>query len=64
MKLSRVRTWIQLYERLGRQPYSKNKGSSIVLKESDGSFSKLKLVYNDTGSNWWFERIEEVEVVE
>ena len=49
----KVRTWVQLYERLGRQSLSKTKESRIVLKNKDGSFSPLVLKYDENGSSWW-----------
>ena len=59
----KVRTWVQLYERLGRQPLSKAKESRIVLKNKDGSFSPLVLRYDENGANWWLERIEDDEAM-
>ena len=50
-KKHRVKTWIQLYDRLGRQPLTKTKESRIVLKNEDGTFSPLVLVYDDNGAN-------------
>ena len=52
-KKHRVKTWVQLYDRLGRQPLTKTKESRIVLKNEDGTFSPLVLVYDDNGANWW-----------
>ena len=54
----KVRTWVQLYERLGRQSLSKTKESRIVLKNKDGSFSPLVLKYDENGSSWWLEKEE------
>ena len=59
-----VRTWIQLYDRLGRQPLSKTKESRIVLKNKDGSFSPLVLKYDENGSSWWLEKEETIDCVE
>ena len=53
---NKVRTWVQLYDRLGRQPLSKTKESRIVLKNKDGSFSPLVLKYDENGSSWWLEK--------
>ena len=55
---NKVRTWVQLYERLGRQSLSKTKESRIVLKNKDGSFSPLVLKYDENGSSWWLEKEE------
>lgn len=55
----KVRTWVQLYDRLGRQPLSKTKESRIVLKNEDGTFSPLVLKYDSNGANWWLEKEKE-----
>lgn len=55
-----VKTWAQLYDRLGRQPLSKTKESRIVLKNEDGTFTPLMLIFDANGANWWFEKREEV----
>ena len=47
---NKVRTWVQLYDRLGRQPLSKTKESRIVLKNKDGSFSPLVLKYDENAA--------------
>lgn len=54
-----IRTWAQLYERLGRQPLIKTKESRITLKNEDGSVSFLILVYDANGSSWWLEKVKE-----
>jgi hypothetical protein len=56
--MSKIRTWSQLYDRLGRQYLTNTKESRIVLKNEDGSFSPLVLKYNENGSHWWLEKIE------
>jgi hypothetical protein len=56
--MSKIRTWSQLYDRLGRQSLTNTKESRIVLKNEDGSFSPLVLKYNENGSHWWLEKIE------
>ena len=53
----KVRTWIQLYDRLGRQPISKTKGSRIIMKDKDGNVIPLVLVYDENGASWWFEEV-------
>ena len=55
-----VKTWVQLYDRLGPQPLSKTKESRIVLKNEDGTFTPLILIFDANGANWWFEKREEV----
>ena len=52
-----IKTWAQLYDRLGRQLISKLKDNRIIYKDSDGKMVPVKLVYNETGSDWWFEEI-------
>lgn len=54
----KVRTWIQLYDRLGRQPISKAKESRIIMKDKDGNIVPLVLVYDENGASWWFEEVE------
>ena len=54
----KVRTWIQLYDRLGRQPISKAKESRIIMKDKDGNTIPLALVYDENGANWWFEEVK------
>lgn len=54
----KVRTWIQLYDRLGRQPISKTKESRIIMKDKDGNIIPLILVYDKNGANWWFEEVK------
>lgn len=56
-----VKTWSQLYDRLGRQPLSKTKESRIVLKNEDGTFTPLMLVFDANGANWWLEKRKEGE---
>lgn len=52
------RTWIQLYERLGRQPISKTKESRIIRKDKNGNIIPLILKYDENGANWWFEDVD------
>lgn len=54
----KVRTWIQLYDRLGRQPISKTKESRIIMKDKDGNTIPLVLVYDKNRANWWFEEVK------
>lgn len=51
----KVRTWAQLYDRLGRQPISKTRESCIIMKDKHGNIIPLKLVYDENGVNWWLE---------
>ena len=53
-----IKTWAQLYDRLGRQSISKLRDYRIMYKNSDGKMVPVKLVYNETGNNWWFEEIK------
>lgn len=55
-----VKTWAQLYDRLGRQLLSKTKESRILLKNEDRTFTPLMLIFDANGANWWFEKREEV----
>lgn len=50
----KIRTWLQLYERLGRQPFHKTRDLRIILKKDD-EVIPLHLVYNENGSEWWLE---------
>ena len=49
-----IRTWAQLYDRLGRQLLSKTRDQRIILKK-DNKVIPLHLVYNEYGSEWWLE---------
>lgn len=51
-----IKTWAQLYDRLGRQPLFKTRESRIILKNEDGIFTPLVLVFDKNGANWWFEK--------
>lgn len=53
-----IKTWAQLYDRLGRQTISKLKDYRIMYKNNNGDMIPIKLVYDETGSNWWFEEIK------
>lgn len=53
-----IKTWAQLYDRLGRQLLSKTRESRIVLKNEDGTFTPLVLVFDKNGANLWLERKE------
>lgn len=57
-KKNKIKTWVQLYERLGRQRLIELKQPRITLKNEDGSLSFLTLAYDANGSSWWFEKIE------
>lgn len=52
--MKKIRTWLQVYDRLGRQPFCKTKNLRIFLKK-DGKKIPLHLVYNEYGSEWWLE---------
>lgn len=50
----KTRTWLQLYNRLGKQPFSKTRDKRIILKK-DNKVISLHLVYNENGTDWWLE---------
>lgn len=52
--MKKIRTWLQVYDRMGRQPFSKTKNLRIFLKK-DKEKTPLRLVFNETGSEWWLE---------
>lgn len=54
--MSKIKTWAHLYERLGRQSLKQTKDARILLKNEDGTFSPLHLVYDKNGTTWWLER--------
>lgn len=53
-----IKTWAQLYDRLGRQAISKLKDYRIMYKDLNGDMIPLKLAYNSNGNEWWFEKNE------
>lgn len=53
-----IHTWARLYERLGRQAFNKLKDHRIMYKDANGNMIPVKLVYNDVGTDWWFEEIK------
>lgn len=55
----KINTWVQLYERLGRQVSLKTKESRIIMKDREGNIIPLALIYDDNGANWWFEEVKE-----
>ena len=52
--MKKIRTWLQLYDRLGKQPFSKTRDKRIILKK-DNKVIPLHLVYNENGTDWWLE---------
>ena len=52
--MKKIRNWLQVYDRLGRQSFCKTKNLRIFLKK-DGKKIPLHLVYNEYGSEWWLE---------
>ena len=52
--MKKIRTWLQLYDRLGKQPLSKTRDQRLILKK-DNKVIPLQLVYNEYGSEWWLE---------
>ena len=53
-----IKTWAQLYDRLGRQAISKLRNYRIMYKDTSDNMIPIKLVYNETGNDWWFEEIQ------
>ena len=53
-----IKTWAQLYDRLGRQAISKLRNYRIMYKDTSGNMIPIKLVYNEAGNDWWFEEIQ------
>lgn len=49
-----IRTWAQLYDRLGRQLLCKTRDQRIILKKNN-KVIPLHLVYNENGTDWWLE---------
>ena len=49
-----IRTWLQLYDRLGKQPTFKTRDKIIILKKNN-KVIPLHLVYNENGTDWWLE---------
>lgn len=52
--MKKIRTWFQLYDRLGKQSLFKTRDQRIILKK-DSKVIPLHLVYNEYGSEWWLE---------
>lgn|GEM_PF-4985088 len=52
--MKKIRTWLQVYDRMGRQSFSKTKNLRIFLKKDEEKIP-LRLVFNETGSEWWLE---------
>ena len=50
----KIRTWLQLYDRLGKQSLSRTRDQRIILKRNDKSIP-LHLKYNENGNEWWLE---------
>lgn len=49
-----IRTWFQLYEKLGKQPLFKTRDKRIILKKNN-KVIPLHLKYNENGNEWWLE---------
>ena len=52
--MKKIKTWLQLYDRLGKQPLFKTRNQKIILKKNN-KVIPLHLVYNENGTNWWLE---------
>ena len=47
--MKNIKTWLQLYEKLGKQPLFKTRNKRIILKK-DNKVIPLHLVYNENGN--------------
>lgn len=54
-KRAKAKTWLALFERLGKQPLTKTRAKQIVLKKEDGTFVPLVLCYSPDGNDFWLE---------
>ena len=52
--MKKINTWLQLYDRLGKQPLFKTRNQKIILKKNN-KVIPLHLVYNENGTDWWLE---------
>lgn len=52
--MKKIKTWLQLYDRLGKQPLFKTRNQKIILKKNN-KVIPLHLVYNENGTDWWLE---------
>ena len=50
----KIRTWLQLYDRLGKQSLSRTRDQRII-KKRNGKSIPLHLKYNENGNEWWLE---------
>ena len=50
----KIRTWLQLYDRLGKQSLSRTRDQRIILIRH-GKSIPLHLTYNENGNEWWLE---------
>lgn len=50
----KIRTWLQLYDRLGKQSLFRTRDQRIILKRN-GKLIPLHLTYNENGNEWWLE---------
>lgn len=50
----KIRTWFQLYDRLGKQSLFRTRDQRIILKRN-GKLIPLHLTYNENGNEWWLE---------
>ena len=50
----KIRTWLQLYDRLGKQSLSRTRDQRIILF-CFGKSIPLHLKYNENGNEWWLE---------
>ena len=52
--MKKIKTWLQLYDRLGKQTLFKTRNQKIILKKNN-KVIPLHLVYNENGTDWWLE---------
>ena len=60
--MKKIKTWLQLYDRLGKQPLFKTRNQKIILKKNN-KVIPLHLVYNENGTDWWLEEDTDDEEV-
>ena len=60
--MKKIKTWLQLYDRLGKQPLFKTRNQKIILKKNN-KVIPLHLVYNENGTDWWLEEDTEDDEV-
>lgn len=49
-------TWLQLFDKLRRQPLRQTRLENVKLRNDDGTFEELILRFNKAGTCFWFEK--------